>query len=158
VRRGKHTITAIIARFCRLLARENGSAMVELAVAVPILLLLAIGVAEYARLYFTQITVANAARSGAEYGIKTNGNVDSMTYGARIEAGKDSVGMIITAGTFCNCPDGTSADCVTGDCGSYGVPRAFDSVAVKKSVRFFFRYPGFPDSVVVQRKSILRGA
>jgi hypothetical protein len=151
-------VTAFLQRFSRLRAGEAGSAIVELAVAIPILLLLAIGVGEYARLYFTQITVANAARSGAEYGVKTNGNVDSMTYGARIEAGKDSVGMVITAGTFCNCPDGNAADCVTGDCGSYGVPRAFDSVAVKKVVRFLFHYPGFPDSVVIQRTSILRGA
>jgi hypothetical protein len=153
-----NALAAFVQRFSRLRAAEAGSSIVELAVAVPILLLLAIGVAEYGRLYFTQITVANAARSGAEYGIKTDGNVDSMTYGAKIEAGKDSLGMVITAGTFCSCPDGSAADCITGDCGSYGVPRAFDSVAVKKVVRFFFHYPGFPDSMVIQRKSILRGA
>lgn len=157
--RAKHTVAAIIGRLSRLLALEKGSAMVELAVAIPILLLLAIGVGEYARFYFTEITVTNAARSGAEYGVKTGGNVDSMTYGAKIEAGKDSVGMVITAGIFCTCPSGGAPpDCVTGDCGAYGIPRAFDSVAVKKVVRFLFHYPGFPDSVVIQRKSILRGA
>jgi hypothetical protein len=132
--------------------------MVELAIAIPILLLLAIGVADYARLYFTEIAVANSARSGAEYGVKTGGVADSMRYGAQLEAGKDSVGMVITAGTFCSCPSGPPPDCVTGDCGSYGVPRAFDSVAVKKSVRFFFHYLGIPDSIVIVRKSILRGS
>ena len=144
-------------RLRRGLAIESGNALVELAVAIPILLLLAIGVVDYARLYFTEIAVANSARSGAEYGVKTSGVVDSMIYGARTEAGKDSVGMVITAGTFCSCPSGPPPNCVTGDCGSYGVPRAFDSVAVKKSVRFLFHYLGIPDSVVIIRKSILRG-
>ena len=144
-------------RLRRGFASERGNAMVELAVAIPILLLLAIGVADYARLYFAEIAVANSARSGAEYGVKTSGIVDSMKYGAQLEAGKDSVGMVITAGTFCTCPSGPPPDCVTGSCGSYGVPRAFDSVAVKKSVKFFFHYLGLPDSVVIIRKSILRG-
>ena len=154
----KHTGTSIFRRLSRLLVADNGNAMVELAVAIPILLLLAIGVADYARVYFAEIAVANAARSGAEYGVKTAGQVDSMTHGAKLEAGNDSVGMVITAGTFCTCPaGGPPPDCVTGDCGSYGVPRAFDSVAVKKVVRFFFRYLDLPDSAVVRRKSILRG-
>jgi Flp pilus assembly protein TadG len=80
------------------LRQEHGNALVELAVAIPILILIAVGVADYSRLYFTEITVANAARSGADWGIKAKGNVDSMAFGARMEAGRDSVGMIITAG------------------------------------------------------------
>jgi hypothetical protein len=138
------------------LRQEHGNALVELAVAIPILILIAVGVADYSRLYFTEITVANAARSGADWGIKANGNVDSMAFGARMEAGRDSVGMIITAGVFCTCPGvAGTADC-SGTCGAYGPPRAFDSVAVAKSVRFFIRYVGGPDSVVISRKAILR--
>jgi Flp pilus assembly protein TadG len=52
------------------LRQEHGNALVELAVAIPILILIAVGVADYSRLYFTEITVANAARSGADWGIK----------------------------------------------------------------------------------------
>jgi hypothetical protein len=80
-----------------------------------------------------------------------------MVNGANREAGKDSIGMVITAGRFCTCPDGTVADCVTGTCGAYGLPRAFDSVAVKKIVQLTLHIPGFPDSLIVLRKTILRG-
>jgi TadE-like protein len=156
----RHLMSKIKRRLRHLVRLENGNALIELAVAVPILLLLTIGVVDYARLYFTEIAVANAARSGAEYGVKTSGNVDSMKYGAALEAGKDSVGMVISAGLFCSCPSGDRPvpdDCIAGSCGTYGIPRDFDSVAVSKTVSFIFHYPGLPASLLVTRKSILRG-
>src|SRR5690349_7549015 len=47
---------------------RSGSALLELAVAIPILLLFTMGVVDYARVYFASIAVANATMAGAQYG------------------------------------------------------------------------------------------
>jgi hypothetical protein len=142
--------------FGTLKKRETGGAALEFAAVLPVLVLIILGVADFARVYFTDVTAANASRVGAEWGVAYTGITDSMTKGAKMEAGKDSIGMTITAGKFCNCPDGSTPAC-TGSCGSYGSPREFDSVAVRKVVNLILKYPGMPDSLVVLRKTILRG-
>ncbi|HUQ19752.1 MAG TPA: TadE/TadG family type IV pilus assembly protein, partial [Gemmatimonadaceae bacterium] len=59
---------AIRRSLTRIVRREEGTALLELAVAIPILLLLVIGVVDYARLYTTSITVANATMAAGQYG------------------------------------------------------------------------------------------
>lgn len=46
-------------------ARDCGAAAVEFALVLPILLVLVFGVIDFGRLYFTQITLTDAAREGA---------------------------------------------------------------------------------------------
>jgi Flp pilus assembly protein TadG len=46
-------------------ARERGSAAVEFALVVPVLLLILLGIVEYGRVYFMQNSITNAARVGA---------------------------------------------------------------------------------------------
>jgi Flp pilus assembly protein TadG len=49
------------------LRREDGSAMVEFAIVLPILLLLFAGTAELGRLFYTYTTLAKATKVGARY-------------------------------------------------------------------------------------------
>src|SRR5512132_1901219 len=93
----------VINQLCRLLRREHGGAMLELAVAFPIIILMAIAVGDYARVYYTGITVANAARAGAEKEYPTHGNPDSMNVYAQIDAGTLTLDTV-TSGRFCRCP------------------------------------------------------
>ena len=48
--------------------QEEGQAMVETALTVPLLLLVLLGAAELARVNFASIEMTNAARAGAQYG------------------------------------------------------------------------------------------
>ena len=148
-------LTSMSRRRFRLLRREHGGAMVELAVAFPIMLLLVVAVADYATVYYTSITVANAVRAGAEKGYPTDGNPDSMSFYTQLDAGTVALDTV-TSGRFCKCPDGTSPDCVTGDCGTYGVPMAYDSVRAVKLVSMLIGYVGLPSTVKVAYKAILR--
>lgn len=50
-----------------LLRRDTGSAIIELAVVFPILLLLFVGTAEVGRLFYTYTTLAKATKLGARY-------------------------------------------------------------------------------------------
>ncbi len=52
-------------RLMRLARSQSGTAAVEMAVVLPMLILLAIGVAEFGRIYVKSIAVANAAIAGA---------------------------------------------------------------------------------------------
>lgn len=135
--------------------RDRGGAILELAVGLPFLLLLAVGVADYARLYYTGIAVANAAQAGVYSGVSYEGDTDSMTLSAQRDGGSLAFDAI-TAGKFCRCPDTGVVNCATSTCGTYGVPQIFDSVGVRKNVAMLIRYVGLPTTVTVTRTAILR--
>jgi len=57
----------------RNLRAQKGQTLVEMAILIPIVLLLLIGVIEIGRYTYIGILVGNAARAGAEFGIQGNG-------------------------------------------------------------------------------------
>lgn len=138
---------------------EKGTALVELAVVLPLLILFAIGAAEFGRLYFAAITVANAARAGAQFGAQnavSSSNFAGMTLAAQNEAG--DLGTISNfPSRFCRCPDGTAPACTGGaSCGSFGAPQIFVKDSVVKTVNLIMKYPGLPTSVAVTKTAIFR--
>jgi len=138
-------------------AADHGTAMLELAVAFPLLLILAIGAADYARLYQTGINVANAARAGAQYGAQndwTSGDIAGMRLAAKNDAGDTTI--TVTPTQICRCPSGTTPNCATGSCGSFGAPEVFVQVVASKAMSTIIRYPGLPTSVTTTRTAIFR--
>lgn len=57
----------IFERVLRFLRREHGTQLVELAIAVPMMLILLGGIAEFGRLFYTYSTLTNAVRAGARH-------------------------------------------------------------------------------------------
>ena len=130
--------------------------MVELAVVLPVLVLIAIGVMDYGRVYFTSVAVSNAARAGAEWGISQPGN---QTKFPEIEAfakldGAETGGITATAQRICKC-GGTTVSCST-TCGGYGVPRVYVEVTASKSVAMILNYPGLPSTITISRTATFR--
>jgi Flp pilus assembly protein TadG len=62
-------------------ANERGSSLVEVVLALPVLLILFLGIVEVAFLLFAHVQVANATREGARYGslCRLNANCDNLT-------------------------------------------------------------------------------
>lgn len=60
-------ISARLVRFCR---RERGSQLVELAITLPLILMLLGATAEFARFFYTYSTLTNAVRAGARHACK----------------------------------------------------------------------------------------
>ncbi len=62
-------------------ANERGNSLVEIALVLPVLLVLFLGIIEVAFLLFAHVQVANAAREGARYGslCRLNGNCDNLS-------------------------------------------------------------------------------
>ena len=56
-------------RFRRISRGEEGQALVEFALVVPVLLLLLLGIVEFGLLLYNQQVITNASREGARYGI-----------------------------------------------------------------------------------------
>jgi Flp pilus assembly protein TadG len=63
----KHVVFEKIRRFVR---RENGTHMVELAIALPLMLVMLGGLAEFGRFFYTYTTLTNAVRAGARHACK----------------------------------------------------------------------------------------
>lgn len=133
---------------------RRGSALLELAVAIPILLLFTMAVVDYARVYYATIAVASAAMAGAQYGAPYDSS-DSIIVGARRDAGSVTLDSVTTV-RFCRCPDNVVADCVTGNCGTYGEVQQYDSVRVRKDVALLIRYLGLPTQVTIVKTAVLR--
>jgi Flp pilus assembly protein TadG len=67
--------------------RDRGAAAVEMAIVLPMLLLVIGGIVDFGRAFFTQVVITNAAREGARAAV-VNANVQvrtqSAAYGAAI--------------------------------------------------------------------------
>jgi Flp pilus assembly protein TadG len=59
--------------------RERGSAMVETAICIPLLLVLMVGIFEVGRAYETWQVLTNAAREGARMAVMPSGSTADTT-------------------------------------------------------------------------------
>lgn len=81
----------------------RGQSLVELALTLPLLLIILVGVIDLGRVYFTYMTVVNASREGARYGAA---NPNDST-GAIIRAKNEATGSGITlTNVTASCPSG----------------------------------------------------
>jgi Flp pilus assembly protein TadG len=63
----KHIVFEKVRRFLR---RENGTHMVELAIALPVMLVMLGALAEFGRFFYTYTTLTNAVRAGVRHASK----------------------------------------------------------------------------------------
>lgn len=137
---------------------ESGSALVELAVALPLLVLLAIGAADFGRVFYTGIAVANAARAAAEFGAAEVQNFQDTSIVNQV--GRDEAAeiapVLVTSEQFCRCPDGTTPACD----GSCPEPFTWTEVFVKayaqKTITLLMPYPGLPQTLTFRDSAVFR--
>jgi hypothetical protein len=70
---------------------ERGSGLLEMAVVIPLLLLLLVGVVDFGRAFHYQIVITNAAREGARYG----SHFPHLATGIRDTAKQEAVGSAV---------------------------------------------------------------
>ena len=136
---------------------RSGSAFIELAIAIPLLVLLAIGVAEFGRLYRISIALSNAVKAGAQYGAQDAAyasDAAGIALAVRTDASPITIDTV-TSGRFCRCPDGSVPAC-NGTCTGYGPPEVFVRVRARTTQSFILRYPGLPASVSVIDTAVMR--
>lgn len=138
------------------LGTDRGGALLEMAVVMPFLILVAIGVMDYGRVFARSIAVANAARAGAEFGAFRNvATVDSAAINtfAR-QDGQEVSTMRVTSARTCRCGAtvvGCAAACLNGT-----APRVFIEVTARDTVNLLLTYPGLPTRVPIIRTAVFR--
>ena len=141
---------------------DSGSALAEIAVVLPMLVVLLIGLIEVGRFGGYIIMTANAARAGAQYGAQntiTALDTAGMKTSAKNDAQNDG-GLSANAITFCQCADGTGSTCLATDCAS-SHRLIFVEVDTTGTWQSMTHFPGLPASlrtITVQGKSVMRVA
>lgn len=138
------------------LVDDTGSVAVEMAVIMPLLLLLLLGAADFAKVYRTQMLLVGAAKAGAQYGAQsklTASDTAGMEAAARVDANGHS-GLAVTAQTSCRC--GAAAVACSIACGGGGMPEIYVEVSTSTTFKPAFPYPGFPDEIALTQTTTMR--
>lgn len=73
--------------------RERGVSLLETAITIPLLLILLVGVVDIGRAYHTYITVINASREGARFGVNRPWDINGIRTVVRNEASTSGVDL-----------------------------------------------------------------
>lgn len=146
---------------------QRGNALIEFAIAAPLLLFIAIGLVEVGRFAYFSILVGNAAHAGAQYGAQnftTAIDTTGMVNAAKTD-GQNVTGLSASASHVCTCWNGTTASpstpttaaCSTTICPLAGYHRIlYVTVTASGSFTSLFTYPGLPHTHNVSRTAVLR--
>ena len=135
--------------------RQSGQSLVELALVLPLLLLLLMGVIEIGRYAYIGILVGNAARAGAAYGtLSLVKSVDTAGINAAADNdfqnnGQNVVNLTITSSVSCGCDNGGAI--TTAACTGIGA-----GTCASGTFNALFNYPGLPPSISITRTSVMR--
>ena len=149
---------------------QRGSAMVELALTLPLLIALSMAATDFGRLFYHGVTIANAAGAGAFYGARDK--VLSGAFEKHMDHAKEDMTNITVDGSgaypvegeaeqYCKCPapDNTVINCaelLATECTSYGPPRAYIKVTIKQRFPTLVPWPFLPDNTDVERVAYQR--
>jgi len=144
---------------------ESGSALIELAVSLPILVLILVATIDFARVFYMGIELTNAARAGAQYGASSVGrSADSPGMQTAAQNSGNVPGIAASASRLCQCADNSAvfsatspANTCTGTCTSGSHLVVTVTVTTSKTFTTVFTgFPGLPSSVSLARSATLR--
>lgn len=105
-----------------------GQSLVEVSLTAPILILMFLGAAEFARIAFAAIEVSNAARAAVAYGaqnVSTAGDSSGIQTAATMDAGDMAASLTATSNASGVCSSGAlctgaGSSCLNTDCATPG--------------------------------------
>jgi Flp pilus assembly protein TadG len=141
--------------------RERGAALVELALATPLLAVLIVGAVDFARIFYLAMQVTNAARAGAQYGSTSTLPFVAANVKTKAESASPQIApyTVATPVESCFCmtnTGGSTAQTCTVACGSGTHKAVFITVTASKAFSPVMRFPGIPSSLTITRTVTLR--
>jgi Flp pilus assembly protein TadG len=141
------------------LKRERGAQLIEMAILTPFLLLVLLGATDFARVSYHAITLANAARAGAQFGTFSSAhalNTAGIQAAAELEAA--NIGAIVaTSSLACRCPgSATVVSCTVGSCTGDAVKELYISVTASRTFTTLVSWPGVPSALDLSRTATMR--
>jgi Flp pilus assembly protein TadG len=150
---------------------DKGQAFVELALVLPMLILLVVGGAEIGRLAYADIEVSNAARAGVAYAMQSHAAVAASQYTNIENAAKQDApnlpGLVVDPPTltcYCETSGGVTtalASCSATDaslttCASPSSIVIYVQVDTHAAIDTLFHLPAIPNSVTLRGRAIMR--
>jgi Flp pilus assembly protein TadG len=152
---------------------DMGQAFVELALVLPIFILLLVGGVEVGRIAYADIEVSNAARAGVAYAMQSSTKASDgpgIINAAKQDAPNVSNLVVDNNGPptlTCYCETAgvaTASDCTVintgstgaGACPSPSVIAEYVQVDTSASINTAFHFPGIPNQVTLRGRAIMR--
>ena len=139
--------------------RDGGQALVELALVLPLLLLMLVGVIDVGRLVYTTANVTNAARAGAMYGSQTYtsaGDGPGMISAAQAEVNTDVTLSSVTGVRVCRCSGADQEVLCTTICPNGQQLITYAKVTASAAYSPLFPYPGVPGNSTLTKTVSMR--
>ncbi len=138
---------------------EAGTSLVELALFIPILTVLLMGVVDFGRAYYLANEVAAAAHAGAVYGYQNIVDTTNMVNAAKLAA-PDVSGLVATASWGCECSDGTklSASCAATPASCSANVVYYATVIATATYKPMVPWKGINSSFTISRSTTMRSS
>ncbi|HVN27858.1 MAG TPA: TadE/TadG family type IV pilus assembly protein [Candidatus Binataceae bacterium] len=139
---------------------SRGQAAVELALVSPVLGLLLLGTADFARAFYFNQEVVAAARAGAQYGCQSvTTAADTSGIQAAALANGVNVSGLSASSSVCTCqspaPTGETS-CGTGYCNGANSTATYVTVTTTATFRTLVHYPGVPQTANLSGTAIMQ--
>lgn len=130
--------------------RQSGQALVEIAVTMPILLILLVGGAELARLAYASIEITNAAKAAVQYGDQNSAYASTDNNGMLIAAQQDArqlSGLALTSSRQYQCSNapGTLITVTNTSCTGFQIEQIL-TVTATATFDPLIHLPGLPNT------------
>jgi Flp pilus assembly protein TadG len=143
-----------------LLGNDDGGSLVELALLLPVFMLLLLGALDLGRAYYLAIEVAGAAQAAAAYGSQNPTDTTGISAAASDDAPNVPSLSVQTPTYGCECSDGSSysSNCSsTPTCSGKTVVYRVN-VTVNGTYTSLFPWPGVPSSFSLTSSASMRSA
>src|ERR1051326_6579113 len=139
---------------------QAGTALVELAIMLPLLIVLILGAVDFGRVFDAAIELGNAVTAGAEYGSRLTTKVTDVT-GIKSVVTSDAadlsgVSFPSDPTSYCTCPGSSTHVTCTSTCTGYGKPKEYVSVTANYTWTTLVPWPGITNSVALSRTVVMR--
>ncbi|OFX03777.1 MAG: hypothetical protein A3D94_00255 [Alphaproteobacteria bacterium RIFCSPHIGHO2_12_FULL_66_14] len=138
--------------------RRRGSAAVEAALILPLLLLMVTGLYDLGFAAYESMQVQSAADAGAQYAARNDWNPAAISGAVTSATGGTGITATPAPSQFCACPTGgilsnisCSATCPNGD-----TPGLYALVSAQKQHSTVLPYPILPDPLTLTGQAITR--
>jgi len=149
---------------------DRGGALVELAIALPLLVLIMAAAIDYARIFYMAMALTNAARAGAQYGAFTTGQSGNYTGMQNVATAATNVsGVTASASRLCQCatdagvfsPTVSANDCTSPEATACPSGHRVITVTVWAHATFttlMWNFPAIASTTSISRMATLRVA
>ena len=136
---------------------ESGQSAVELAVVLPVFLLLLVVAADFGRVFYVSTGVNNAARAGAQYGAQTvisAADIAGMKKAAQ-QDGSNIPNLTATA-KECTCQTSTTVTVCAASYCTNSPQATYVEVDTQASFHTIINYPAVPSAVTLSGTAVMQ--